>query len=74
MWVKESSVLIDVLTSAMLGATAHPDGSPWWRETIPPLWYILFCPGYCFWLSLRQSQPIMRVEMVSQATTSKEAS
>lgn len=67
-------MLIDVLTSAMLGATAHPDGSPWWRETIPPLWYILFCPGYCFWLSLRQSQPIMRVEMVSQATTSKEAS
>lgn len=43
----------------------HYDGAPWYLQTVPAWWYFLIVPGYSFWLSLRQSQPILAKELVS---------
>jgi glycerol uptake facilitator-like aquaporin len=46
-------------------AITHSAGSPWYLQTVPEWWYFLIVPGYSFWLSLRQSQPLWAKELVS---------
>lgn len=48
----------------------HYDGAPWYLQTVPAWWYFLIVPGYSFWLSLRQSQPILAKELVSRQVVS----
>jgi len=43
----------------------HGGDAPWYQQTVPEWWYFLIVPGYSFWLSLRQSQPILAKELVS---------
>lgn len=48
----------------------HYPGAPWYLQTVPAWWYFLIVPGYSFWLSLRQSQPILAKELVSRQVVS----
>lgn len=45
-------------------AQTHYAGAPWWLVTPSAWWYFLIAPGYSFFLSLRQQQPIWRKETV----------
>lgn len=44
----------------------HPPDAPWYLQTVPEWWYFLIVPGYSFWLSLRNSQPLLAKELVSR--------
>jgi hypothetical protein len=43
-------------------SNTHYLGCPWYMQRPSEWWYFLIAPGYSFWLSLRQGQPIMAKE------------
>ncbi|GHJ86303.1 hypothetical protein NliqN6_2705 [Naganishia liquefaciens] len=52
----------DVAAADWSCAQTHYAGAPWWLVTPSAWWYFLIAPGYSFFLSLRQQQPIWRKE------------
>jgi hypothetical protein len=43
-------------------SNTHYPGAPWYMQRPSEYWYFLIAPGYSFWLSLRQGQPIFAKE------------